>query len=75
MVENGLKEYLILLSIRQTCDYKGVSFYHFLLSRKRDIDLFCSNSRIRAINNKVEIYPKGFTPPYIKAFKKNKEQR
>ena len=37
----GLQEYLVLLSIQQTCNYKGVSFLKFLLSRELDIDRFC----------------------------------
>jgi hypothetical protein len=37
----GLQEYLVLLSIAQTCTYKGVSLLKFLLSRETDIDNFC----------------------------------
>jgi hypothetical protein len=36
----GLVSYLVLLSIQQTCRYKGVSFLKFLLSRQADIDGF-----------------------------------
>jgi len=32
--EEGLKHYLILLSIQQTCEYRGISFLDFLKSRK-----------------------------------------
>jgi hypothetical protein len=38
---NGLQDYLVLLSIWQTCEYRGISFLDFLLSRERDIDVFC----------------------------------
>ena len=41
LTEAGLADYLVLLSICQTCRYKGVSFLKFLLSRERDIDAFC----------------------------------
>ena len=41
MKEAGLNDYLVLLSLYQTCRYKGVSFLKFLLSRERDIDVFC----------------------------------
>ena len=34
-----------LLSIQQTCEYKGVSFLKFLLSQERDIDRFCDGGR------------------------------
>jgi hypothetical protein len=33
MTEAGLVDYLVLLSLFQTCRYKGASFYKFLLSR------------------------------------------
>src|SRR4029077_18822146 len=36
MREDGLCDYLVLLSIYQTCKYRGVSFLKFLLSREDD---------------------------------------
>jgi hypothetical protein len=44
VTENGLKDYLKLLSLYQTCKYKGVSFLEFLLSKKRDIDFFAERT-------------------------------
>ena len=38
--EFGLRNYLMLLSTYQTCEYKGVSFWKFLLSEEIDIDKF-----------------------------------
>jgi hypothetical protein len=38
--EFGLRNYLMLLSTYQTCEYKGVSFLKFLLSKETDIDKF-----------------------------------
>ena len=38
--EQGLKDYLVLLSVYQTCEYKGIGVLDFLLSRGRDIDRF-----------------------------------
>jgi hypothetical protein len=61
MKETGLKEYLVLLSICQTCKYKGVSFLKFLLSRERDMDAFVEGKRGRRAST-IGIYPKGFTP-------------
>ena len=58
MKEAGLKDYLVLLSIRQTCRYKGVSFLKFLLSRERDVDAFCQGRRSRRSPG-IEVYPKG----------------
>lgn len=38
--EKGIRDYLILLSIRETCKYKGVSFLDFLRSGEKDINVF-----------------------------------
>jgi len=40
VTESGLKDYLVLLSIYQTCRYKEIKFLDFLLAKKRDIDCF-----------------------------------
>ncbi|PYV76148.1 MAG: hypothetical protein DMG96_14935 [Acidobacteria bacterium] len=40
----GMRDYLVLLSISQTCKYKGVSFLDFLLSGQMDIDAFTGRS-------------------------------
>jgi hypothetical protein len=42
----GLREYLVLLSVSETCKYKGVSFLDFLLSQESDVDKLISRSRI-----------------------------
>jgi predicted RecB family nuclease len=44
--ENGLRDYLILLSICETCKYKGLSFLEFLRSGETNIDAF-AEKRIR----------------------------
>ena len=41
MTRSGIMDYLVLLSIYQTCEYRGVSFLEFLLSGERDIEEFC----------------------------------
>jgi predicted RecB family nuclease len=38
--EKGMGEYLTLLSICETCKYKGVNFLGFLRSGEKDIDVF-----------------------------------
>ena len=38
--EKGIREYLTLLSICETCKYKGVNFLEFLRSGEKDIDVF-----------------------------------
>jgi hypothetical protein len=40
---SGIDEYLILLSISETCRYKNVDFLGFLCSREKDVDAFLSN--------------------------------
>ncbi len=43
--EKGIQEYLILLSICETCRFKGVSFLDFLRSGQKDIDAFANARR------------------------------
>jgi predicted RecB family nuclease len=43
--EKGVREYLVLLSIYETCKFKGVSFLDFLRFREKDIDLFTAKSK------------------------------
>lgn len=38
--EKGIREYLILLSICETCKYRGINFLDFLRSGEKDIDSF-----------------------------------
>jgi hypothetical protein len=40
----GLRSYLILLSMYQTCRYKEIQFLDFLLSKERDIDHFAAGT-------------------------------
>jgi len=39
----GIEEYLILLSVAETCRYKNVDFLEFLRSREKDINAFSTN--------------------------------
>jgi predicted RecB family nuclease len=60
ITEVGLNHYLVLLSVYQTCKYKGVSFLKFLLSRETDIDVFrAAGSRRRSMPD-IELYPEDF---------------
>ena len=45
--EKGLKEYLILLSVCQTCKYMGVDFLDFLRSGEKDIHAFAESRQRR----------------------------
>jgi hypothetical protein len=65
LTEAGLNDYLVLLSIYQSCRYKGVSFLKFLLSRELDLDSFCKMKRSRRQSSLIEVYPDGFPPPHL----------
>lgn len=67
MRETGLQDYLLLLSICETCRYKGVRFLQFLLSRNRNIDHFCERKRLFRRSFEVEVYPEGFIPPHFRS--------
>jgi hypothetical protein len=47
----GVREYLVLLSVTETCIYKGVSFLDFFRSGESDIDVFAGRParRVRAL--------------------------
>jgi predicted RecB family nuclease len=68
--ETGLADYLVLLSIYQTCRYRGVSFLKFLLSGERDVDVFCEHPRRKRRRPLIEVYPKGITRPNFGPSKK-----
>jgi len=40
--ETGIKKYLMLLSIYQTCQYKKLDFLDFLRTKEVDLDKYCS---------------------------------
>jgi hypothetical protein len=45
--EKGIREYLVLLSICQTCKYQNLDFLDFLRSGERNIDVFARSKRWR----------------------------
>ncbi|MGC2776057.1 MAG: TM0106 family RecB-like putative nuclease [Bradyrhizobium sp.] len=61
----GLSEYLVLLSLFQSCRVMDISFLKFLLSQERDMDAFATGKRRRRRAARIEIYPKGYLPPSI----------
>ena len=65
MKESGLEDYLVLLSIFQTCRCKGLSLLQFLLSGEQDIDTFATTKRRRRPQVALALYPKGFNPPHF----------
>jgi hypothetical protein len=62
----GLSDYLVLLSIYQTCKYRGVGFLKFLLSREEDVAVFCQRGRKKKGRPPLEVYPEGFPRKYGK---------
>jgi hypothetical protein len=63
--EEGLKDHLVLLSLFQTCRYKAVNFWRFLLSRQKDIDAFAARAWSPGRRD-LDLYPPGFEPPHLK---------
>jgi predicted RecB family nuclease len=62
--EDGLNQYLLLLSIYVTCEFKQVDFLKFLLSRETDIDIYAlngnkGNAKKRGLIPTTEFYPDG----------------
>jgi hypothetical protein len=74
LTEAGLADHLVLLSLFQTCRYKGVSFYKFLLSREHDIDAFRRAPRTIRQPPAIEVYPPGFVP-FFPAARRNPKAR
>ena len=42
--ESGIRDYLVLLSIYQTCEYRGVDFLEFLRSGEKRVDDYVRKS-------------------------------
>jgi predicted RecB family nuclease len=55
--EKGLREYLVLLSICETCKYIGVDFLEFLRSGEKDIHAFADS---RTLGSRLSTAPRGF---------------
>ena len=49
--EKGLREYLVLLSICETCKRRGLSFLDFLISGESSVELFAGNKSRRSKRN------------------------
>jgi len=59
--ENGIREYLTLLSVSQTCKYMGVDFLDFLRSGEKDIHAFAESQRGRRRRTPIS-EPKALPP-------------
>jgi hypothetical protein len=61
MNKEGLSDFLVLLSVRQTCKCRGASFLKFLLSGEEEVEVYCRRVRRKKRPNGLEIYPPGFS--------------
>ena len=61
MTESGVTHFLTLLSVCQTCKYKGINFWKFLSSRMQDIDEF-SERKFRRPPFLLQVYSERFAP-------------
>ena len=59
VTEAPLRDYLVLLTIYQTCKYRGVSFLKFLLSGEKDIETYRDPERPKPGRVSLQVYPKG----------------
>jgi hypothetical protein len=66
MGEDGLSDHLVLLSVQQTCEYRGVSFFKFLLSQEEDVESYCRRRRKHPPAATLEVYPENFSRTYFK---------
>jgi hypothetical protein len=72
MREPGLRDYLTLLSLYQTCRYRRVEFLRFLLSGERDIEAFAASKGRTRRKPAFPVYPKGVTAPFLRSFEKTR---
>lgn len=54
--EKSIGDYLILLSLYQTCKYRGVNFLKFLLSREKSIDIYLQKYTVQGNKWKQVFY-------------------
>jgi predicted RecB family nuclease len=62
VTESGLQNYLVLLSVYQTCRYKEIRFLDFLLSKARDIDRFVAMKESSKTRRRMNQEP---SPPSV----------
>ena len=70
MTETGLRDYLVLLSIYQTCKYRGISFLRFLVSQERDLNGFHDSGRMRTPRLSLQVYAEG-----VSSFARNQNSK
>jgi predicted RecB family nuclease len=74
MTEAGIDDYLVLLSIYQTCRYKGTSFLKFLISQDKDLSGYCSCTKGRRSVSTDDVFACGYPKLYRKASRASAEK-
>jgi predicted RecB family nuclease len=64
IVESGLGHYLVLLSIAQTCKFRGINFLQFLLSGKRSVVEYSEGLQRGRQGSPDEVFPGGYPRLY-----------
>jgi hypothetical protein len=73
MTVDGLREYLVLLSLFQTCRFRGISFLRFMLSREVDLVGYRERKSRKVSLPLLETFPDGYIPPhYARLHKRQK---
>jgi hypothetical protein len=49
----AIKQYLVLLSVSQTCEYQGIDFLGFLRSGEKNINAFASRPRKKQLEGRT----------------------
>ena len=70
MGEEGLSDFLVLLGVQQTCEYRDVNFLEFLLSREEDVAAFRVRRRAGNEPPALEVYPDGFSRTHRKTLER-----
>lgn len=58
----GLEDHLALLSVSQSCAYRGIRFLDFLLSQERSLAQFSEQKKRKRLPPTINVYPEGFFP-------------
>ena len=70
--EEGITDYLTLLSLAHMCRIRGISFLRFLLSREADIDSFSTKRGIPRSRQELDVYPVDFMPVRLAGLEKRR---
>jgi predicted RecB family nuclease len=65
MTVSGLQEYLILLSLFETCRYRRISFLNFLVSREVDLVGYRDRKKPKVSRPLLETFPEGYVPAHF----------